>query len=98
MTAPKYRLEFNEAATKIWKKLDQEMRRQFTRKLKERLENPHVRGDKLSSLKDCYKIKLRSIGYRLVYQVIDHKLIVYVISVGRRDDTDTYRLVGKRRR
>lgn len=93
-----YRLEFDKAAIRAWKKLDQETRRQFARKLKERLVNPHVRGDKLSGLKDCYKIKLRSVGYRLVYQVIDQKLIVYVISIGRRDDADTYGSAVKRRR
>jgi mRNA interferase RelE/StbE len=95
---PDYRLEFDKAAVRAWKKLDQDTRRQFARKLNERLANPHVRGDKLSGLKDCYKIKLRSVGYRLVYQVIDQRLIVYVISIGRRDDGDTYASAPKRRR
>lgn len=95
---PRYRLAFDKAAVKAWQKLDREIRRRFTRKLAERLNNPHVPGDKLSGLKDCYKIKLRSIGYRLLYQVIDKVLIVYVVSVGRRDDVTTYGSAGKRRR
>ena len=33
----------------------------------------------------CYKIKLRSVGYRLVYRVVDEALLVEVITVGRRD-------------
>ena len=32
-----------------------------------------------------YKIKLRAVGYRLVYEVIDDELVVIVIEVGRRD-------------
>jgi len=32
-----------------------------------------------------YKIKLRSVGYRLVYEVNDKEITVYVISVGKRE-------------
>ena len=28
---------------------------------------------------DCYKIKLRSAGYRLVYQVVDNRLVITVV-------------------
>ncbi|MFW2273285.1 type II toxin-antitoxin system RelE/ParE family toxin [Burkholderia cenocepacia] len=34
---------------------------------------------------DCYKIKLRGVGYRLVYEVRDEEVIVLVIAVGRRE-------------
>lgn len=37
------------------------------------------------ALADCYKIKLRKQGYRLVYQVRDDALVVLVIAVDRRD-------------
>lgn len=86
-----YSLEWSESARKAWRKLDPQTRAQFEAKLKSRLSSPRVPGDKLSSLKDCYKIKLRSIGYRLVYQVIDGRLVVLVLSVGRRD-SDVYRI------
>lgn len=66
-----YSLEFDRSAQKAWKKLDPSLRQQFTRKLSQRLADPRVPADKLHGLKDCYKIKLRSVGYRLVYQVID---------------------------
>jgi len=39
------------------------------------LVNPRVEANRLHSLPDCYKIKLRSSGYRLVYQVIDHEVV-----------------------
>jgi mRNA interferase RelE/StbE len=34
---------------------------------------------------DCYKIKLRQAGYRLVYRVDDDTVFVTVIAVGKRD-------------
>jgi len=35
-------------------------------------------------MKDCYKNKLRRAGYRLVYQVRDHDVVVSVVAVGKR--------------
>lgn len=45
---------------------------------------------------DCYKIKLRGIGYRLVYQVRDNELIVVVIAVGKRDKELVYKIALNR--
>lgn len=50
---------------------------QFKKKLAERLENPLVAADKLSGYESVYKIKLRSAGYRLAYEVEDDQLLVY---------------------
>lgn len=85
----KYEIEFLASALKEWKKLDANTREQFRKKLKERCENPRVSSAKLRDSKDRYKIKLRSIGYRLVYEVIDDKLVV-VIAVGKRDRSEIY--------
>lgn len=90
--------EWDAKALKALRKLDPTTRLQILRKLKERLDNPRVPGAKLHGLKDCYKIKLKALGYRLVYQVIDQRLVVYVLSVGRRDDDETYGAADKRRR
>lgn len=83
-------LEFNIRAQKEFKKLDSQLQIQFARKLKERLEHPRVEKDKLSGMPDCYKIKLRASGYRLVYQVIDERVVVIVIAVGKRERSDVY--------
>lgn len=42
-------------------------------------------------LRDCYKIKLRKQGYRLVYQVEDDVLVVLVLAVAKREDMAVYR-------
>lgn len=39
---------------------------------------------------NCYKIKLRSSGFRLVYQVIDEEIVILVIAVGKREDKKVY--------
>jgi mRNA interferase RelE/StbE len=64
-----YDVEWDPKALKELRKLDGAVRLQFLRKLQERQSNPRVPGDALHGLRDCYKIKLRGAGYRLVYRV-----------------------------
>lgn len=92
----KYALEFNAQALREWGKLGNTIQLQFAKKLKERLENPRVEADKLLDIPTCYKIKLRSIGYRLVYEVIDSRLVVTVIAVGKRERSKVYDSASKR--
>lgn len=80
-----YELEFLDSALKEWNKLDPDLRTQIGKKLKQRLSNPHVVAALVRGQPDCYKIKLRKSGYRLVYKVEDDALVVLVITVGRRD-------------
>lgn len=91
-----YELGFVEAALKEWRKLDSNTREQFKKKLAERCLNPHVPSAKLSGAKDRYKIKLRGVGYRLVYEVRDERLIIIVIAVGKRDRGAVYKEATKR--
>ena len=91
-----YELEFFENALKEWRKLDSTVRDQFARKLAERLNTPHLPSARLSGMRDCYKIKLRSAGYRLVYQVEDDVLIILVVAVGKREQNKVYKAAGKR--
>ena len=91
-----YSLQFHELALKEWKKLDVSIREQFKKKLAERLQQPRVPSSTLSDMRDCYKIKLRSIGYRLVYKVNDEILFVTVISIGKRERLEAYRQALRR--
>ena len=91
-----YSLEFKESALKEWKKLDGGIREQFKKKLAERLERPRVEAARLSCMPDCYKIKLKNAGYRLVYQVDDNRIVVVVVAVGKRENFAVYRVAGKR--
>ena len=91
-----YRLLFKADAKKEWDKLDTTIRKQFKNKLAERITTPRVESSRLSGMQDCYKIKLRSAGYRLVYQVRDSELIVSVIAVGKRERNAIYKAAVKR--
>ena len=91
-----YELGLLEEALKEWHKLDAGVRAQFKSKLIERLANPRVPSAKLSGQKDRYKIKLRSVGYRLVYEVRDREIIVVVIAVGKRERNTVYAAAAKR--
>ena len=86
-----YNLEFKPKATKEWNKLGSTVTEQFKKKLKERLENPKVQKDKLSGYSNIYKIKLRSSGFRLVYEVKDAEIIVLVLTVGKRENDKVYK-------
>ncbi len=92
-----YSLEFHELALKEWKKLDGSIKAQFQNALSKRLKTPHVPSARLrGDLQNTYKIKLRDVGYRLVYEVIDQKLVVMVIAIGKRDHNEAYLSAVKR--
>jgi mRNA interferase RelE/StbE len=92
-----YSLEFHVLALKEWNKLDGSIKAQFQKVLIKRLEQAHVSAAKLrGDLQNTYKIKLRDVGYRLVYEVIDRKLVVIVLAVGRRDHDKAYDHAAKR--
>jgi mRNA interferase RelE/StbE len=86
-----YKLKFVPQAWKEWKKLEPSLQTQFKKKLKDRLSNPHVRGDALRGTANAYKIKLRQSGYRLVYIVEDREITVFVMGIGKRERNAAYR-------
>ena len=85
-----YKLEFLPSAREEWDKLGHMLREQFKKKLAERLEVPRIPSDALHGMPDCYKIKLKSAGYRLVYQVIEERVVVSVVAVGKRERSAVY--------
>ena len=85
-----YYLDFHPKALKEWNRLDHSVKKQFHKKLQHRLSNPRVAKDKLSGYSNVYKIKLRNIGYRLAYEVKDDEIIVFVVSVGKRENNKIY--------
>lgn len=91
-----YELEFDPRALKEWHKLGDTVKCQFKKKLADVLVNPRIESARLHGLPDCYKIKLRSLGYRLVYQVQDNVVTVFVIAIGKREKSVVYHEANKR--
>ncbi|WP_428088308.1 type II toxin-antitoxin system RelE family toxin [Candidatus Thioglobus sp.] len=51
-----------------------------------RLKNPKIEKHRLhGDYQGYYKIKLHSIGYRLIYKIIEKESTVIVVEVNRRD-------------
>lgn len=91
-----YELEFLEEALTEWRALDGSVREQFKKKLVGRLGEPRVPSSRLFGHTNRYKIKLRKVGYRLVYEVRESQLIVLVVAVGRRDRNAVYHAAADR--
>ncbi len=85
-----FKLRFHELAWAEWQKLDGSVKAPIKKKLMERLQEPRLPSAALSNMPDCYKIKLRQAGYRLVYRVDDDTVFVTVIAVGKRDKNWVY--------
>jgi mRNA interferase RelE/StbE len=91
-----YKLKFLPTALKEWNNLGATIKEQFKKKLFERLEHPEVQADRLYGFKNHYKIKLRSSGYRLVYEVDNSEVVVFVIAAGKRERSEVYEKAKKR--
>ena len=91
-----YKLSFHPDALAEWRRLDAAVREQFKKKMAERLQHPRVQSARLMGHKDRYKIKLRSVGFRLVYEVHESVLLVIVVAVGKRERNAVYFMAAKR--
>ena len=82
-----YEIAIHRDAEKEWAKLDNSIKQRFKEKFaKERLKHPRVVKDALRELPDCYKIKITTPQFRLIYHVNDTKRLLTILSVASRDD------------
>lgn len=91
-----YKLRFHVLALKEWRALENSIREPLKKKLAERLDDARVPAAALHGMPDCYKIKLHSLGYRLVYRVDAQEVFVTVIATGKRDKSQVYGTALKR--
>ena len=86
-----YSIRVHEEFVAELNKLDHTIKQQLRKKLDKVVENPHVPKNRLSGeLHNCYKIKLRKAGVRLVYQVNDDEIYILMLTVGKREDNEVY--------
>lgn len=91
-----YKLKFLPIALKEWGKLDNSIKKQFKKKLEEIIKNPKIKPNRLRKFENHYKVKLKTSGYRLVYEVIEKEVVVLVIAVGKRDSNKIYEIAKLR--
>lgn len=95
--ASRYRLKFMPEVIEEWNALDGSVKEVLRKALKKRLQQPRSPGAQLhGDLRNCYKIKLRKQGYRLVYSVEDDALVVLVLAIDKREDMAAYRSAVER--
>lgn len=86
---PPYTFKFKKGVLKTLEKLDTPIRERFLSKLMERCYNPYVPSAALrGKLAGYYKIKVS--GLRLIYTVVDQKMIILVVLVDKRENDDVY--------
>ena len=85
-----YKIKFTPISNKEWEKIDFAIRTQFKKKLEKIIYTPRIPKNRLSGYANIYKIKLRSSGFRLVYEVKDKQIIILVLSVGKRENNKVY--------
>jgi len=84
----RYELRFVPEAHEEWPGLDGSVKAPFKSALQKRLVTPRMPGaERRSPFIDGYKIRLRGIGYRLLYLVRDceNPPDIVVLTVGRHD-------------
>lgn len=92
-----YKILRHKDFTDEWNDLPAAIREQLKKKLAKVVINPHIPKNRLhGDLANCYKIKLLKAGVRLVYRVDDDKVIILLVTVGKRAENAVYIEAGKR--
>lgn len=86
-----YTLEFHPDALAEWRGLDKSVSLTLKKKLEKRLDHPVISSARLSgALSECFKIKNTASGHRIIYTVFEADRVVFVLAVGRREDSEAY--------
>jgi mRNA interferase RelE/StbE len=81
---PKYIIELTKKAKKKLDKLPDSTAFQIIETISQLENNPRPIGSKKLKGRDGYRV--RSGNYRIIYEIIDHKLIIEIIDLGHRRD------------
>lgn len=92
-----YEIAFERRALDEWNALDGSVRQQFKKKLQKLQDNPQAGQALHGELAGYYKIKLRKSGYRLVYEILNEEIVIFVITVGKREDSAVYETAKNRK-
>ena len=81
-----YRIEFKKSAAKFLAGLPRQIQKQIAQKIDMLDADPYPDGCRKlkGTADDLYRI--RSGGYRIVYTVIQERIVIYVLAIGDRKD------------
>jgi len=82
-----YKVEFSAKAAKIYFKLPNNIKHLIDVKLGQVAENPYAKHSNAKSLKNtqgCYRLRIGD--WRIIYEIANQTLKIYVIMIGQRKD------------
>jgi len=95
-----YDFKFYEEAEKDLSKLNKSIQNLFVKKLAQIIKNPEIGKDlghknnlNLAGLKKVYFDNKR---YRIVYEIKEEEIIIYIIAIGKRDNMKVYKDASQR--
>jgi len=95
-----YKILFHLEAKAELDSLDGSLRLKVLKQIKKLQEKPEL-GENLGNkagidLSDYRKIYVDRKRIRIVYKILEHKIIVYIISIAKREDLNVYKKAQKR--
>lgn len=96
-----YDYKFHSEAEKELAKLNRSVQILFTKTLKKILKSPEL-GQDLGSKNNIDLIGLKKIyfdnkRYRIVYEILESDVVVYLIAIGKRDKMEVYKKASERK-
>lgn len=80
----KYKIEIKKSAVKEIKRLAPKELKAILKKINGLSTNPRPPDSKKLSAKECYRLRYRH--YRILYEIIDDRLIIYVVKIAHRKE------------
>ncbi len=77
-----YKLYFQKKAEIFLKKIDKFERNKILKKILELKQNPQIGKPLIGKLTGLFRLRIKN--YRIIYQIIENKLIISVIKIGLR--------------
>ena len=95
-----YNFKFHPEAKKDLKSLNNSIQILFTKKLKQILISPEI-GIKLVNKNNLNLAELRKIyfnnkKYRIVYEIVESEILIYIVAIGKREDMEVYKKASNR--
>lgn len=77
-----YNLEFDEKPLKFFRKLDKFSQERIGKKIEDLKENPHLGKPLVGRLSGLWKLRVGK--YRVIYKIVQNKLLILVLDIGYR--------------
>lgn len=95
-----YDFKFHPKAQKELEKLNNSTRILFTKKLKQILNSPQIGlslGNKNNlNLSGFKKVYFSNKKYRIIYEILENKILIHIIAIGKQENIDVYKKANER--